>query len=123
MKTHQSKIEKLIFELCPNGVEFKELGEIAHILNGYSFKRISDVQKGKISDANLKFYPLKSKHEIKNYLLRENDLVMSLTGNVGRVAMLSAKDLPAGLNQRVACVRAHNSRSATCYTRRNCQNS
>ena len=28
MKTHQSKIEKLIVELCPDGVEFKELGEV-----------------------------------------------------------------------------------------------
>ena len=28
MTTHQSKIEKLIAELCPNGVEFKELGNI-----------------------------------------------------------------------------------------------
>ncbi len=28
MKKHQSKIEKLISELCPNGVEFKMLGEL-----------------------------------------------------------------------------------------------
>ena len=28
MKTHQSEIEKLISELCPNGVEFKNLGEV-----------------------------------------------------------------------------------------------
>ncbi len=31
MTTHQSKIEKLIAELCPNGVEFKELGEVLKI--------------------------------------------------------------------------------------------
>lgn len=28
MTTYQNKIEKLIFELCPNGVEFKDLGKI-----------------------------------------------------------------------------------------------
>ncbi len=28
MSTNQSKIERLIAELCPNGVEFKELGEV-----------------------------------------------------------------------------------------------
>ena len=28
MTTNQSKIEKLIAELCPNAVEFKELGEV-----------------------------------------------------------------------------------------------
>jgi type I restriction enzyme S subunit len=99
-------------------VEFKELGEIAQILNGYAFQsskytekgirviRISDVQKGKMSDKDLKFYPLETKEEIERYLLKNNDLVMSLTGNVGRVAMLSESDLPAGLNQRVACIRS-----------------
>jgi type I restriction enzyme, S subunit len=52
-----NKIEKLILELCPNGVGFKKIIDIADILNGYSFKsnkysnegirvvRISDVQK------------------------------------------------------------------------------
>src|SRR5690554_5530392 len=92
-------------------VDWKSLGDIAQILNGYAFKsskysdsgirviRISDVQKGKMSDKDLKFYPLEVTEEIKRYLLEENDLVMSLTGNVGRVAMLSESDLPAGLNQ------------------------
>ncbi len=108
-----NKIEKLIAELCPDGVEFKPLGEIAHALNGYSFKsknytkkgiRISDVQKGRMSNKDLKFYP-NDIPPISQYLLHENDLVMSLTGNVGRVAMLSKTDLPAALNQRVTCIR------------------
>ena len=111
-----NKIEELIAELCPDGVEFKPLGEIAHVLNGYSFKsknytekgiriiRISDVQKGRVSNKDLKFYPVDIS-PISQYLLHENDLVMSLTGNVGRVAMLSKTDLPAALNQRVTCIR------------------
>ena len=111
-----NKIEKLFAELCPDGVEFKPLGEIAHVLNGYSFKsknyteegiriiRISDVQKGRMSNKDLKFYP-NDISTIYQYLLHENDLVMSLTGNVGRVAMLSKTDLPAALNQRVTCIR------------------
>ena len=28
MKNHQSKIDKLIAELCPNGVEWKPLGDV-----------------------------------------------------------------------------------------------
>ena len=116
--TPPNPLQTLINQLCPNGVEFKELGEIAQILNGYAFQsskytekgirviRISDVQKGKMSDKDLKFYPLETKEEIERYLLKNNDLVMSLTGNVGRVAMLSESDLPAGLNQRVACIRS-----------------
>ncbi|NLD99780.1 MAG: restriction endonuclease subunit S [Fibrobacter sp.] len=115
-----SRIEQLIAELCPDGVEFKELGKIVNIINGFAFKskkyskegirviRISDVQKGRISNDSLKFYPTESQNEIKNYLLNEDDLVMSLTGNVGRVAIISKEHLPAGLNQRVACIRAKN---------------
>ncbi|GAU09558.1 restriction endonuclease subunit S [Desulfoplanes formicivorans] len=98
-------------------VEWTPLREVVHIRNGYAFKssmycnegirviRISDVQKGKISEKNIKFYPLELYSEIERYLLKANDLVMSLTGNCGRVAMLSNNDLPAALNQRVACLR------------------
>lgn len=108
-------------------VEWKALGEIAQILNGYAFEsskystngirviRISDVQKGKMSDKDLKFYPSETSEEIKRYLLQENDLVMSLTGNVGRVAMLSKADIPAALNQRVACIRVHEEKTFTRY--------
>ncbi len=58
-----------------------------------------------MSDANPKYYPTESADEIKKYLLNDGDLVMSLTGNAGRIAMLSKTDLPAALNQRVACLR------------------
>ena len=115
-----NKIEELIQQLCPEGVVYKELGEMTKILNGYAFKsnkytssgirviRISDVQKGKMSDKDLKYYPIEMMDEFKSYILKENDLVMSLTGNVGRVAMISERHLPAGLNQRVACIRTKN---------------
>ncbi len=122
-----SKIDDLITQYCPNGVEFRKLGQIVCILNGYAFKsskysdsgirviRISDVQKSKMSDKDIKYYPIETQQEIKRYLLQENDLVMSLTGNVGRVAMLSNHNLPAGLNQRVACIRANDITVLTRY--------
>lgn len=98
-------------------VEWKTLGEVTQILNGYAFQswkyvnegirvvRISDVQKWKMSDKDLKYYPIELEKEIEKVMLQENGLVMSLTWNVWRVAMLSKKDLPAALNQRVACIR------------------
>ena len=36
-----NKIEKLIDELCPEGVEFRELGEIANIKNGKDWKMLN----------------------------------------------------------------------------------
>ena len=99
------------------GWEYKKLGEICDILNGFAFKsstyvadgirviRISNVQKGKVEDKDPKFFPSSSKGEVENYLLNEGDLLISLTGNVGRVGILLRELLPAALNQRVACLR------------------
>lgn len=39
MKTNQSKIEKLISELCPNGVEFKQLGEVCEYVRGLTYSK------------------------------------------------------------------------------------
>ena len=92
------------------------LGDVCDILNGFAFKseqyvdngiriiRIANVQKGYIEDSTPVFYPINSK-DAKKYSLEEDDILMSLTGNVGRVAKLSKEFLPAALNQRVACLR------------------
>lgn len=92
------------------------LGDVCDILNGFAFKseqyveegiriiRIANVQKGYIEDSTPVFYPYNSR-EAQKYRLEEGDMLMSLTGNVGRVAKLSKEFLPAALNQRVACLR------------------
>ena len=94
-----------------------KLADICKILNGYAFKsanyiskgiriiRITNVQNGYIEDNSPAFYPIERKSEIENYLLKKDDLLLSLTGNVGRVALLPEEMLPAALNQRVACLR------------------
>ena len=93
------------------------LGEVCELLNGYAFKskkyvdggirviRIANVQKGYLEDSNPCFYPASEEESIAQFLLYENDLLLSLTGNVGRVALLDKSYLPAALNQRVACLR------------------
>ena len=100
--------------------EFIRIGDICDILNGYAFKsskyvadgirviRITNVQKGFVEDTNPQYYPVSEQREIEKYMLCEGDLLMSLTGNVGRVGLLSAEMLPAALNQRVACIRIRN---------------
>lgn len=99
------------------GWEYKKLGEVCKILNGFAFKsnkyvekgirviRITNVQKGSIVDNDPKYYPFEEEPNIKQYLLSDSDLLMSLTGNVGRVGILQQDLLPAALNQRVACLR------------------
>ena len=39
MTTHQAKIEKLIAELCPHGVEFRRLGDVSEIKRGTSITK------------------------------------------------------------------------------------
>ncbi len=87
------------------------------VLNGYAFQscnyteegiriiRIANVQDGQIVDDSPKFYPIDSISEIYKYQLRAEDLLLSLTGNVGRVGFLPQIMLPAALNQRVCCIR------------------
>ena len=98
-------------------MEKVRLGDVCNILNGYAFKsseykesgirviRITNVQSGYIEDKEPKYYSLEKKTEIEKYMLKDNDILISLTGNVGRVGLLKREMLPAALNQRVACIR------------------
>ena len=107
------------FEL-PENWEWCRIGDICELMNGYAFKstqyketgvrviRITNVQDGYIVDNNPKFYP--QIPDIGRYALKEGDLLMSLTGNVGRVGILPQSMLPAALNQRVACLRLKDER-------------
>ena len=93
-----------------------KIEDVCDILNGFAFKsdnyvdkgiriiRIANVQKGYIEDSAPVFYPLNSTG-LDKYMLEKGDLLISLTGNVGRVAILQEEMLPAALNQRVACLR------------------
>ena len=99
-----------------------KLKDACKILNGFAFKsgkyvesgiriiRIANVQKGYVEDEKPAFYPESEESAIRDYMLNENDLLLSLTGNVGRVALLDKKRLPAALNQRVACLRVKDDR-------------
>lgn len=119
-----STIEEEPWEL-PEGWCWTPLSSIVDILNGYAFKsalyvnegyrviRITNVQDGQIVDNEPKYYPISQKEIITDYFLKEGDLLMSLTGNVGRVGILNKDLLPAALNQRVACLRLHKEETAT----------
>ena len=95
----------------------KRLSEISELLSGYAFKsknyvesgirviRIANVQDGYIVDDAPCYYPVETDEDIEKYSLFAGDLLISLTGNVGRVGILPADMLPAALNQRICCLR------------------
>lgn len=98
-----------------------KISEVCIISNGYAFKsskyvndegariiRITNVQKGKIEDNDPKLYPFEELEKLDSYKIFEGDILMSLTGNVGRVGKFPKKLLPAYINQRVCRVMPKN---------------
>jgi type I restriction enzyme M protein len=95
---------------------FVQISEFARVKNGFAFKsdeyvseglrvmRIKNVQKGEVIDDDPKFMAPERQEEFADYALKAGDILMSLTGNVGRVGRLKNEHEPALLNQRVAHV-------------------
>jgi type I restriction enzyme S subunit len=89
------------------------LGDLIEIQNGYAFKsgeytdsgyfviRIGNVQDGEITLNNPRYIRLMDQR-LERFILEEGDILISLTGNIGRVGMIRGDQLPAVLNQRVA---------------------
>lgn len=94
-----------------------KLSDVINLQNGYAFKskeyssdgyfvmRITNVQKGYISNHNPRYIQIKSNSNFAKFILKENDILLSLTGDVGRVGIIKKQHLPCVLNQRVAKIK------------------
>jgi type I restriction enzyme S subunit len=94
----------------------KTLGEVCEFQNGYAFRsseyvkkghaliRIKNVQLGEILPSDDVFVQIPKDGSLDQFVLKAGDILMSLTGYLGRVGRLNETDLPAALNQRVAKV-------------------
>ncbi|MEV9527714.1 restriction endonuclease subunit S [Aliarcobacter butzleri] len=113
-------------ELKPSGVEwlgnipkdwsFSRLSYNVILLNGYAFSSIinhenginiikmSNLKNGKIviKDNNQKFNYIDT---LEKFLLKENDILIGLSGSIENFAIVKNKYLPAYLNQRVCALR------------------
>jgi type I restriction enzyme S subunit len=108
----ESHLQSVFTQRGPGWVEHT-LGDLIEIQNGYAFKstdytdagyfviRISNVQDGEITLANPRFIKLADK-KLERFILNDGDILISLTGNIGRVGIIQEDQLPAVLNQRVA---------------------
>ena len=85
-----------------NGYAFKSA---LYSNEGFSVIRIANVQKGYIDNSDRAYYPVPFEKEFKDSILQKGDILISLTGNVGRVGVITDKHLPAALNQRVQGLR------------------
>ena len=102
-----------IVDGMPEGWEKKEINEFISILSGYAFKSSSFVEDGDYKIVTIKnvqdgFFDGKNLSHIreipnkmpKHCFLTTGDLLLSLTGNIGRVCMVIGNNYL--LNQRVA---------------------
>lgn len=93
--------------------EILDIGSVAKVKNGFAFKsdeyvdngfkviRIKNVKNGFIDDNEPVYISLEREKEFKDYFLNNDDILVSMTGNPGRVAKIKQENLPALLNQRV----------------------
>lgn len=110
-----SKLEDLIQKLCPNGVEWKELGEVCEFQNGYAFKskmfkksgekiiRITNIVNGKIEFKDVKYFDKNdySNSSIDNFIVKKDDILIAMSGaTTGKVGINNTENI-AYLNQRV----------------------
>jgi type I restriction enzyme, S subunit len=101
----------------PESWKITKLGDVAKVRGGFAFKsddyskdgipllKISNVSFGKIVWEDISFLPDEYEHIYNQYLMKPNDLVMAITRPVVaqgiKVSMLSERDAPCLLNQRV----------------------
>ena len=83
-----NKIEKLIKEMCPNGVEYKKLFEIANILKGQQLNKEKFIKDGQYpvyngGQNNSGFY--------NKYNQEENSIILNQGGSAGLVSFIKTK--------------------------------
>lgn len=109
-----SKLDELIQELCPNGVEHKMLQEVCRFQNGFSFKstlfkdegepilRITNIKEGKLSDDSYVYFDLEDYNENLNaYKVKKGDVVVAMSGATTGKIGYNYSNKEYYLNQRV----------------------
>lgn len=109
-----SKLEELIQELCPDGVEYKILGDIFDIKNGYtpskkskSFWENGSVPWFRLEDIRVNGRILThaiqnvTENAVKNNKFPANSLIISTTATIGEHALVKTEFL---CNQQLTCV-------------------
>ena len=109
-----SKLNKLIQELCPNGVEYRKLGEVCEFVNGFAFKsnlfredgdkiiRITNINGRTIDIDDIKYFHKEDyKAELRQFVVKKGDILIAMSGaTTGKIGYYNYDDV-SYLNQRV----------------------
>jgi len=107
-----SKIDELIKEKCPNGVEYKSLNKVADLVQGFAFEnkkfaatgkgivRTTNIQNGIISEESMVYFnPDDYGWDFDRYAVTKNRIIIGMSGTIKVARNLS--DKVYYLNQRV----------------------
>ena len=77
-----NKIERMLQELCPEGVEYKKLGEVCDFVNGFAFKsslfreegdriiRITNIDGTNVNIDDVKyFWKMDYKNDLQSFII------------------------------------------------------
>ena len=90
-----SRLEDLIAELCPNGVEYRKLEEVCGFVTGFSFKsslfresgtpicKTTNITDGYISFEGMDCFDISDyKEKLDKFIIRKNDIVIGMSGTI-----------------------------------------
>lgn len=117
-----NEIERMIQELCPDGVEFRKLGEVATIkgrigFRGYTRKDLVEAHKGAISlsPSNIQngilnlescTYISWAKYEESPEIMAEvGDIIFTKTASVGKTALIKSLTEKATINPQLVLLK------------------
>ena len=109
-----SKLDELINELCPDGVEYVSLDSVCKFVNGFAFKsnkftdegspvlRITNIKDGYVDSSELKYANQSDyKEDLSNYTVSKDEIVIAMSGaTTGKIGIYKEKQ-EAYINQRV----------------------
>lgn len=109
-----SKLKELIQKLCPNGVEYRKLGEVCDFINGFAFKsslfkdigepiiRITNINGNAVDLSNVKYFNASDyKSDLHPFAIYYGDILIAMSGaTTGKIGYYCNKST-AYLNQRV----------------------
>jgi type I restriction enzyme S subunit len=116
-----SKLNKLIQELCPNGVEYRKLGGVCEFVNGFAFKsnlfredgdkiiRITNINGRTIDIDDIKYFHKEDyKAELRQFVVKKGDILIAMSGaTTGKIGYYNYDDV-SYLNQRVGKFKPNN---------------
>jgi type I restriction enzyme S subunit len=78
----------------------------AYVSQGIKFVKVENIADGRIDGRSITEFITPDTHRfLKRSQLSENDVLFSIAGTIGRVAIVHSEDLPANTNQAVAIIR------------------